>query len=456
MKKGRMENSVKPRLRVIKEKMMSTTLINTLQPFIQNLWENSEFEAATPVQEQAIPVILEGKDVLVESPTGTGKTLAYLLPIIERIDLTKQHPQALIVAPSKELAMQIFEQIQKWTEGSEITGASFIGGANVKRQVEKLKKRPHILVGTPGRLQELIQAKKIKMHEVMTIVMDEADQLFVPEHKKTIENIIKSSMQERQLLLFSATLREETEKQAIGLLKEPVVIRVTKEDLPPVRVEHLYSVVDQRDKANVLANLLRVKGIKALAFVRDIGNLNVLTEKLHYKQLNVGILHSESSKQERENAMKNFRKDEYPVLLATDVAARGLDIKELSHVIHYDLPEEVENYVHRSGRTGRQGAEGTVISIVSEREERKLKQFARELGLTLEKRVVFGGKLVKEEDLKGGKPGKSGSGRGKPAGKKTGQERSPRSDFEKKPGTATARTKSKSKGSVKSKGKAKR
>ncbi|NMH73433.1 DEAD/DEAH box helicase [Bacillus sp. RO2] len=391
---------------------MSTTFINTLQPFIQNIWEKSEFDAATPVQEQAIPVILEGKDLLVESPTGTGKTLAYLLPIIERIDLSKQHPQALIVAPSKELAMQILEQIQKWTEGSEITGASFIGGANVKRQIEKLKKRPHILVGTPGRLQELIQMKKIKMHEVQTIVMDEADQLFVPEHKKTIENIIKSSMQERQLLLFSATLKEETERQAVGLLKEPLVIKVTKADLPPARVEHVYTVVDQRDKANVLANLLREPGIKALAFVRDIGNLAVLTEKLIYKQLNVGFLHSESSKQERENAMKNFRKDEYPVLLATDVAARGLDIKELSHVIHYDLPEEVESYVHRSGRTGRQGAEGTVISIVSEREERRLKQFARELGLTLKKRVVFGGKLVGEDQLNSGKSG-SGGGRGK-------------------------------------------
>lgn len=441
---------------------MSTTFINTLQPFIQKLWENSEFAAATPVQEQAVPVILEGKDVLVESPTGTGKTLAYLLPIIERIDLTKQHPQALIVAPSKELAMQILEQIQKWTEGSQITGASFIGGANVKRQIEKLKKRPQILVGTPGRLQELIQSKKIKMHEVTTIVMDEADQLFVPEHKKTIENIIKSSMQERQLLLFSATLKEETEKQAIGLLKEPLVIKVTKEDLPPVRVEHLYTVVDQRDKANVLANLLRLKGIKALAFVRDIGNLNVLTEKLHYKQLNVGILHSESSKQERENAMKNFRKDEYPVLLATDVAARGLDIKELSHVIHYDLPEEVENYVHRSGRTGRQGAEGTVISIVSEREERKLKQFAKELGLTLEKRVVFGGKLVKEEDMKGGKPGKPGAGRGKPAGKKPEQGRGSKAAVGKKAGANSGRGKAAFNGadgaakSVKSKGKPKK
>jgi len=135
---------------------MSTTVITTLQPFIQENWNKSEFNSPTPIQDKAIPAILEGKDVLIESPTGTGKTLAYLLPIIEKIELGRQHPQAVIVAPSKELAMQIFEQIQKWTEGSDIIGASFIGGANVKRQVEKLKKKPQILVGTPGRLQEQI------------------------------------------------------------------------------------------------------------------------------------------------------------------------------------------------------------------------------------------------------------------------------------------------------------
>ncbi|QFT87821.1 DEAD-box ATP-dependent RNA helicase CshB [Bacillus sp. THAF10] len=378
---------------------MSKSFVDTFQPFLQDLWSKSTFETPTPIQEQAIPEILDGKDLLAESPTGTGKTLAYLLPIIERIDLNKQHPQAVIVAPSKELAMQILSEIQKWTEGSAVIGASFIGGANVKRQIDKLKKRPHILVGTPGRLLELIQMKKIKMHEVATIVMDEADQLFVPEHKKTVDSIIKSTMQDRQVLLFSATLKKETEDVALSFLNNPLVLKISKSELPPVKVQHLYTVVkDQRDKPNVLGNLLREPGIKALAFVRDIGNLAVLTEKLIYKQLNVGFIHSESSKQEREAAMKNFRKDEYPVLLATDVAARGLDIKELSHVIHYDLPEELESYVHRSGRTGRQGAEGTVISIVNEREERKLKQFARELGVELEKREVFAGKLVKEED----------------------------------------------------------
>lgn len=396
---------------------MSTTVITALQPFIQDNWNKSEFKSPTPIQDKAIPAIIEGRDVLIESPTGTGKTLAYLLPIIEKIELGRQHPQAVIVAPSKELAMQIFEQIQKWTEGSDIIGASFIGGANVKRQLEKLKKKPQILVGTPGRLQELIQMKKIKMHEVTTIVMDEADQLFIPEHTKTIQNILKSTMQERQLLLCSATLKDDTEKQALQFMRDPFVLKVTKDEMAPSKVDHIYVIVDQREKANVLANILREeKNIKALGFVRDIGNLAVLTEKLLFKKFNVGSLHSESTKQEREAALKNFRKDEYPVLLATDVAARGLDIKEISHVIHYDLPEEVESYVHRSGRTGRQGAEGTVISIVSEREERKLKQFAKDLGLTLHKRVIFGGKLIKEEDMK---PVKKGGFKKKPSAGKT-------------------------------------
>ncbi|WP_223702646.1 DEAD/DEAH box helicase [Sutcliffiella deserti] len=382
-----------------------STVITTLKPFIQENWKKSEFTNTTPIQDKAIPAILEGKDVMVESPTGTGKTLAYLLPIIEKIDVTKLHPQAVIVAPSKELAMQILQEIQKWTEDSKIIGASFIGGANVKRQIEKLKKHPQILVGTPGRLQELIQMKKIKMHEVTTLVMDEADQLFIPEHSKTIQTIIKSTRQERQLLLFSATLKEDTEKQAMPYMKEPIVLKVLRSEMAPSKVNHLYVIVDQREKANVLANILRQENMKALGFVRDIGNLAVLTEKLLFKKMNVGALHSESSKQERETAIKNFRKDEYPVLLATDVAARGLDIKELTHVIHYDLPEETESYLHRSGRTGRQGAEGTVISIVSEREERKLKQIAKELNLPLHKRVMFGGKLVKEEDIKPVKKG---------------------------------------------------
>ncbi|MDX5475753.1 MAG: DEAD/DEAH box helicase [Bacillaceae bacterium] len=376
---------------------MTTSIISSLQPFLQQVWEKSEFESPTQVQEQAIPKVLEGQDLLIESPTGTGKTLAYLIPIIEKIDIQKQHPQAVILAPSKELAMQILGELQKWTEGSEIVTTSLIGGANVKRQLEKLKKRPHIIVGTPGRLYELVQLKKLKMHEVKTVVLDEGDQLLTSEHLPSIKNIVKATLADRQVLLISATINEAATSIANELMKVPALVKVEKDAESQAKVEHFYVVCEQRDKVNILANVVRESKMKALAFVRDIGNLSVVAEKLAFKQLNVGVLHGDSTKREREVALKEFRNAEYPILLATDIAARGLDIKELTHVVQYDVPMDEASYTHRAGRTGRQGASGTVISIVTPREERELKQIAKKIGVTLQKREVFGGKLVEEK-----------------------------------------------------------
>ncbi|WP_096155761.1 MULTISPECIES: DEAD/DEAH box helicase [Bacillus] len=376
---------------------MTTPIISSLQPFLQQVWEKSEFETATPVQELAIPKILTGDDLLIESPTGTGKTLAYLIPIIEKINKEKQHPQAIILAPSKELAMQILGELQKWTKGSDIVTTSIIGGVNIKRQLEKLKDRPQIIVGTPGRLIELVQMKKIKMHEVKTVVLDEGDQLLTSEHLPSIKNIVKATLADRQVLLISATVNDAAISIAKELMKEPELVKVETDAKSKAKVEHFYVVSEQRDKVNILANVVRESKIKALAFVRDIGNLSVVAEKLAFKQLDVGVLHSDSSKKDRETALKEFRNAEYPILLATDIAARGLDIKELTHVIQYDIPQDASSYTHRSGRTGRQGATGTVISIVTPREERTLKQIAKEIGITLQKREVFGGNLVEEK-----------------------------------------------------------
>ncbi|MGY3717529.1 DEAD/DEAH box helicase [Sutcliffiella cohnii] len=401
---------------------MTTSFISTLKPFIQQIWEKSEFQEPTAIQQQAIPAALEGKDLLIESPTGTGKTLAYLLPILEKVEANKQHPQAIILVPSKELAMQILEQIQKWSEGTDITGASFIGGANIKRQIEKLKKKPEIIVGTPGRLAELIQMKKIKMHEMKTVVLDEGDQLLTSENMKSVKNIVKSTLSERQVMLVSATLKEEANAVAKEFMQDPVTVKVERDEKSKAQVEHYYVVCEKREKVNVLANVLRQPGIKALAFVRDIGNLAVVTEKLTYKQLNVGVLHGDSSKKERETALKDFRREEYPILLATDVAARGLDINEVTHVVHFDVPLDAAAYTHRSGRTGRQGATGTVISLVAPTEERDLKRIARDLNLTLIKREIYGGRLVEPKEVpaksagNGKRPNSSNNSRPKNAG----------------------------------------
>jgi superfamily II DNA/RNA helicase len=375
-----------------------STFLTTMKPFLQEAWKKSGFEQATPIQEKAIPLMLEGKDVMAESPTGTGKTITYLLPLLEKIDPKKQNTQAVIVAPSRELVMQILQVIQTWSQGSGMTNTSLIGGANMQRQLDKLKKSPHVVVGTPGRIQELITMKKLKMHQVKTIALDEGDQLLVPEHLQTVKNIVKATMADRQIVLFSATLPAQTETIAKEFMNEPETVKVTADDMPPSKVDHLYFVCEQRDKLEVLRRLLHVGSFKALAFIKDIANLTVYKEKLEYKGIAPGVLHGDSKKEERAAALKNFRSGKSPLLFATDVAARGLDIQGLTHVIHVDFPKDVKQYVHRSGRTGRQGAEGTVISIVTEREERVLKQFARELGIVVEKKVLYSGKIVSEKE----------------------------------------------------------
>ncbi|MBE4910621.1 DEAD/DEAH box helicase [Bacillus luteolus] len=370
--------------------------LSQTKPFLQEAWEKSGFASPTAVQVKAAPQVLEGKDIIVESPTGTGKTLAYLMPLLNKIDPEHGGVQALILASSHELVMQINLEVQKWAEGSGIRGASFIGGANVKRQLEKLKKRPQVVVGTPGRVSELIKQKKLKMHEVKTIVLDEGDQLLVPEHTNTVENIIKTTLADRQIVLFSATMPAHTERAARVFMNNPEVIKVTKEDMPKSKVDHIYFVCDSRDKVETLEKIGRLENVKALTFVKDIGNLAVVAEKLQFKRIPLSVLHSDSKKEERANAIKSFRAGKVPMLVATDVAARGLDIEGLSHVVHFDLAEDLTQYTHRSGRTGRAGAAGTVISIVTEREERTLKQYARELGFTVSKKVFFKGQIADE------------------------------------------------------------
>ncbi|CRK81932.1 DEAD/DEAH box helicase [Neobacillus massiliamazoniensis] len=373
-------------------------MLNNLKPFLQDVWEKSGFQATTAIQTAAIPTILEGKDVIAESPTGTGKTLAYLLPLLNKIDPNTQTLQAVVLASSQELVMQVYQEFQKWSEGSGIRGTSLIGGANVKRQLEKLKKRPHAIFATPGRLYEFIKQKKVKMHEVKLVVLDEGDQLLIPEHLNTVQNIVKSTLADhRQVILFSATLKAETEKLAKELTKDSEVIRIQKDEIASAgEVEHIYFLCEQRDKIKLLEKIVRLENAKTLAFINDIGEIQVFKEKLLFKELSIGILHSEMKKLERQTALKAFRDGKMKMLIATDVAARGLDIQGVTHVVHIDFPKDVTQYVHRGGRTGRMGAEGTVISLVTEREERELKVFCRKLNIPLHKRIFYKGQISAE------------------------------------------------------------
>ncbi|MGP7818328.1 DEAD/DEAH box helicase [Niallia sp. 01092] len=372
-----------------------------LTPFIQKNWEKANFQRATSIQEKTIPLILEGKDVIAESPTGTGKTLAYLLPLLNKINAEHKGMQAIILASSQELVMQISAEIQKWGEGSGIRAASFIGGANVKRQLEKLKKNPHIAICTPGRALELIKQKKLKMHEVKMVVLDEADQLLVAEHIESVKQIVKSTLLDRQVILFSATLTEKTANLAKELVKDPDIIRVKKDEtIEAATVEHIYFQAEYRDKIKVMERIARLPDSKILVFVKDIGNLTVLHEKLTYKNLQASMLHSDLNKMERSKSINGFRKNKTNMLLATDVAARGLDIQKVTHVVHYDLAADTTQYIHRSGRTGRFGANGMVLNIVTEREERELKQLAKELAIPLSRKDFYEGKIVDYKPVK--------------------------------------------------------
>ncbi|MEH7417861.1 DEAD/DEAH box helicase [Neobacillus drentensis] len=373
-------------------------MLNTLQPFLQEAWQKSGFQAPTSIQETAIPLILEGKDVIAESPTGTGKTLAYLLPLLNKIESNTPSLQSVVLASSQELVMQVYQEFQKWSEGSGIRGTSIIGGANLKRQLEKLKKRPHVIFATPGRLLELIKQKKVKMHEVKMVVLDEGDQLLIPEHLQTVQQIVKSTLGDRQVVLFSATMKPATEKLAKEMANEPEVLRIKKDEAASSgEVEHIYFLSEQRDKIKLLEKIVRLENSKSLAFINDIGEIQVFKEKLLFKELSIGILHSDMKKLERQAALKDFRDGKMKMLIATDIAARGLDIQGVSHVVQIDFPKDITQYVHRAGRTGRMGANGTIISLVTEREERELKRFCRELQIPLHKRVFYQGKIVAED-----------------------------------------------------------
>src|SRR3954470_3129640 len=205
-------------------------IINELKPFIGQIWEKVGFQTPTTIQSYAIPMIAQNKNVIAQSPTGTGKTLAYLLPVLNQIDPDKKSVQAVILASSQELVMQILDECQKWSEGSGIRAASFIGGANVKRQLEKLKKHPHLAIGTPGRVLELIKQKKLKMHEVKTIVLDEGDQLLVSENVEYVKQIVRSTLSDRQVVLFSATLPDPIVKLVKDFSQEAEVIKVEKDE----------------------------------------------------------------------------------------------------------------------------------------------------------------------------------------------------------------------------------
>lgn len=401
--------------------------IELLNETLQNKWS---FESEMKIQKEMIPAMLDGKDIVAESPTGSGKTLAYVLPILNKVDGSKKQTQALIVAPSQELAMQIVEVIREWTAGTDITVQQLIGGANSARQIEKLKKKPTIVVGTPGRLNELARSGKLKLKDIETIVLDECDQLLSREYRVVVKSFIDGAAWGRQVVVVSATITEEIELVAERLMFEPIRIKIKPEDMVKFgKVVHSYVKVEERDKTDLLRRLSNIEGLRGLAFVNNIDQVLMKETKLKYKDAPIVTLHSDMKKEERKKALDAFRKGEARILIATDIAARGLDITGVTHVIHVDVPRSVEQYTHRSGRTGRAGADGEVITLLSYRDEKDFKKLTRDLPSKTVQKVWSQGALVegnaktiekapkKANQKDGKKPYKAKSG--KPTEKRT-------------------------------------
>ncbi|GEA31480.1 MULTISPECIES: DEAD/DEAH box helicase [Clostridium] len=351
----------------------------------------------TSIQANSILPALEGKDIIGEAFTGSGKTLAYLLPLFHKIDTSKREMQGLILAPTHELAKQIEDQIKLLAENSSfpITSLSIIGDVNINNQIKKLKEiKPHIIVGSTGRILDLIRKKKITAHTIKTIVIDEGDNLLDPKRSNVTKDIVKSTMRDRQLMLFSASIKPETLETAKSLMKEPIIIKSEDKPLINPNIEHMFILCERRDKFETLRKVLvAAKPEKAIIFVNNNEDIELTTAKLNYHSKDCFAMTGKISKEDRKLAIESFRTGKIKILVSSDVTARGLDVADITHVFHLDLPLKLNEYLHRSGRTARGNAHGTSICILTVQQLNIIKKYEREFNIQFKEKKVFGGVL---------------------------------------------------------------
>ncbi|NLM34351.1 MAG: DEAD/DEAH box helicase [Clostridiales bacterium] len=351
----------------------------------------------TEIQQKVIPLAIENKDLVGQSGTGTGKTLAFLLPLFMKLDASKKEMQAIILAPTHELAMQIHNEICTLSQnsGAKLTSVPIIGEANINRQIERLKEKPHIIVGSPGRILELIKRKKISAHTIKTIVVDEGDKLLDSNNIETVKAVIKTTLKERQIMIFSATIPSKTLETAKEFMKEPEIIKVDSKEVINEDIEHYYFVCDERDKIVLLRKLVHaLKPEKALVFINRSYDIAKTASRLTYHKLKAEGLHGTKHKEERKRVLQDFRLGKLQLLVASDIAARGLDIKGVSHVFNLEVPEDPKDYLHRAGRTGRAGKRGVAITIATEREEKLIKAIGRAYKIKIEEKDIFNGQII--------------------------------------------------------------
>jgi ATP-dependent RNA helicase DeaD len=360
------------------------------------------YENPTEIQEKAIPQVIASKqDLKAFAQTGTGKTAAFSLPILEQIDTQSKDTQAIILSPTRELALQIaknIEEFAKHIKGFNVTAV--YGGASIDDQIRKLRKGMHIVVGTPGRTVDLINRKQLKLNNIQWLVLDEADEMLNMGFKDELDKILAVTPKEKQTLLFSATFPREVESIAKNYMYKPVEITSGEKNKGSDQVSHQYYVVSERNRYNALKRIADVNpDIYSIIFCRTRRETQEVADKLIKDGYNADALHGDLSQAQRDSVMGKFRKKVLQILVATDVAARGLDVTDLTHVINHKLPDQIESYTHRSGRTGRAGKVGISIAIVTGREKGKLRPIERLIGKQFVSTPVPTGKEICQNQL---------------------------------------------------------
>jgi superfamily II DNA/RNA helicase len=371
----------------------------SLPPELITALAKQQINGPSPIQIAAIPVLLAGKDAYLKAATGTGKTLAYLLPLFTRIDPAQAATQVVIVAPTHELAIQIHRQSCDLAQnaGRAIRSVLLIGGTATDRQIEKLKAKPHVVVGSPGRIVELMERGKLKAAHIRSIVIDEADRLLNEESLNWIQKIVGAAPPVRQLIFASATIESQT-RQVLATLSPDAVMLAPGAAAVNENIEHLYLVCEDRDKPDVLRKLLHAFDMpRSIVFVHRNDVAEEVAAKLAHHKLIVADFNANLSKLDRKQAMDGIRNGAIRIMITSDLAARGLNIPGVSHVFNLDVPTMSKAYLHRVGRTARAGAKGTAVSLVTETEARLIRRYEQELGISLQCIRVRDGRVLRPD-----------------------------------------------------------
>src|SRR5215208_4742596 len=349
------------------------TSLNLRDEIVQAINELG-YSEPTPIQSAIIPVMLKGADVIGQAQTGTGKTAAFALPILQNFT-QQRHVQALILAPTRELALQVADSMTEYGKHLNVRVLAVYGGQPYGPQIGSLKRGVDVVVGTPGRLNDLLERKVLNLKEVKIVVLDEADEMLNMGFIEEVEKILAETPAERQTALFSATLPPRIRSLANRFMRDPQSVNIKRETLTLASTEQRYYLVHENEKTNALTRLFEIEPIKsALIFARTRAETATLANELVVRGIPAEAIHGDLDQNARERVLGRFRANQLKVLVATDVAARGLDIEDISHVFNYHLPDDAEVYIHRIGRTGRAGKTGIAITLLSPREKRRLRE----------------------------------------------------------------------------------